>query len=150
MKGSMLLTVLAAALCLAGSCLTKDADKQSGGSGSAAAAADTRVIETRVVGRQTADVRTVIQGTVRIYGSEPHTFVGIAADGKAYAVYPPEKEAELRELQGRLMRFTVRFIEPPQTYGSLFLQDGCVEIVSMQPLADQGAGASVEYYDLGE
>ena len=83
MKGypTMLLTVFAAVFCLSGACLTKSADKQGGESSSTAAAEDSQAADIRVAGTP-----AVIQGMVRIYGSEPHTFVGITADGKKYAV----------------------------------------------------------------
>ena len=52
--------------------------------------------------------RTTLRGTIRIYGNEPHTWVGImSSEGKIYAVEPPEKAAELRSIQGRLLEFTV-------------------------------------------
>jgi ABC-type oligopeptide transport system substrate-binding subunit len=69
----------------------------------------------------------IITGTVHIYGSEPHTYAGIESeDGKTYAVYPREKEEEIRPLQGRLIEFTVRFLEKPAGEGSLYLRDGTV------------------------
>jgi hypothetical protein len=72
---------------------------------------------------------------VRVYGSEPHTYAGIVSeDDKVYAVYPPEKEAELRKLQGRRLELTVRFLDPPQGYGSVFLKDGTVTPVSWKIL----------------
>jgi len=48
-------------------------------------------------------------GSVHIYGSEPHTYVGIVSekDDKMYVVQPKEKEAKLRTLQGRRIDFTV-------------------------------------------
>jgi hypothetical protein len=52
------------------------------------------------------------------------------ADGKLYAVYPPAQEAELRTLQGQRLEMTLRFLEKPQGYGSLFLKDGTVSPVS--------------------
>ena len=73
------------------------------------------------------------RGAVNIYGNEPHTYAGIEAEnGRIYAVYPPEKEAELRQLQGRVVEFTVRFLEKPKGYGSLFLTDGTVTPVSLK------------------
>ena len=50
-----------------------------------------------------------MRGMVKIYGSEPHTWVGIETvpDGKIYAAGPPEKARELSSLQGRLIDFTV-------------------------------------------
>ncbi|MDR0601353.1 MAG: hypothetical protein LBG42_03155, partial [Treponema sp.] len=71
------------------------------------------------------------RGAVRIYGSEPHTYAGIeTGDGRVYAVWPPETEAEIRELQGYAVEFTVRFLEEPKGYGALFLKDGTVTPVS--------------------
>ena len=51
----------------------------------------------------------IIKGMVKIYGSEPHTRVGIETqgDGKIYMVQPQEKATELRSKQGRLLEFTV-------------------------------------------
>jgi hypothetical protein len=51
-------------------------------------------------------------------------------DTKVYAVYPPEQEAKLRMLQGERLEMTLRFLEKPQGYGSLFLKDGTVRPVS--------------------
>ncbi|MDR1215843.1 MAG: hypothetical protein LBK25_04090 [Treponema sp.] len=76
-----------------------------------------------------ADAKT-LRGYVQIYGSEPHTYAGIVSDGKVYAVYPPKKEAELRRLQGQALEFSVRFLDPPQGEGGLFLKDGCVTPLS--------------------
>ena len=74
-----------------------------------------------------------IIGRVQIYGSEPHTFVGIVDEREnEYAVYPPEKENELRRLQGHLIEFTVVFLEKPQAYGSLFLKGGTVTPVTWE------------------
>jgi hypothetical protein len=74
-----------------------------------------------------------ITGSVRIYGSEPHTFVGIVDEkGTEYAVYPPSKEEELRKLQGHLIDFTVIFMDEPQGYGSLFLKGGTVTPVNWE------------------
>jgi len=68
-----------------------------------------------------------IRGQIQIYGNEPHTFVGIAAeDGTEYAVFPPAKEDELRMLQGHLIEFTVVLLDEPQGFGSLFLKGGTV------------------------
>ena len=70
---------------------------------------------------------TKLTGRVQIYGSEPHTFVGIVdGNGTEYAVYPREKEEELRKMQGHLIEFTVVFLDDPQAYGSLFLKGGTV------------------------
>ncbi|MHB9292925.1 hypothetical protein Holit_02042 [Hollandina sp. SP2] len=75
---------------------------------------------------------------VAVYGNEPHTYVGILseADGKVYAVYPPAQEAKLRTLQGRRLEMTLRFLEKPQGYGSLFLKDGTVSPVSWNILEE--------------
>ena len=70
---------------------------------------------------------TKITGMVQVYGNEPHTFVGIVDEaGVEYAVYPPSKEAELRELQGHLIEFTVVFLSEPHGEGSLYLRGGTV------------------------
>ena len=68
-----------------------------------------------------------IIGRVQIYGSEPHTFAGIVDErGTEFAVYPPEQEEKLRQLQGRLIEFTVIALDEPKGYGSLFLKGGTV------------------------
>jgi hypothetical protein len=73
----------------------------------------------------------VIRGMVKIYGNEPHTYAGIETeDGKHYAVYPIEKEKEIRSLQGSKIEWTVIFSEKPEGYGSLFLKDGSVTPLS--------------------
>ncbi|MDR1301205.1 MAG: hypothetical protein LBK43_01890 [Treponema sp.] len=84
-----------------------------------------------LAGCMTVNTQT-IRCRVEVYGNEPHTYVGILseADGKLYAVYPPEQEAKLRVLQGRRLEMTLRFLEKPQGYGSLFLKDGTVNPVS--------------------
>jgi hypothetical protein len=77
----------------------------------------------------------IIRGRVRVYGNEPHTYAGIeTTDGKRYAVFPAEKEKEIRNLQGNLVEFTVVFSEKPQGYGSLFLRDGSVTPLSWRIL----------------
>ena len=54
----------------------------------------------------------VILGQVVIYGSEPHTFAGIAEqNGTEYVIYPRETADELRALQGHLIEFTVILME---------------------------------------
>jgi hypothetical protein len=88
-----------------------------------------------------------IRCRVEVYGNEPHTYVGIRseADGKLYAVHPPEQEAKLRTLQGRRLEMTLRFLEKPQGYGGLFLKDGTVSPVSWKIL--KGDGKQVEDLD---
>lgn len=51
----------------------------------------------------------VIQGMIKLYGNEPHAMVGIETfpDKKIYLVMPPERAAELRRMQSRLMEFDV-------------------------------------------
>ncbi|MDR1220694.1 MAG: hypothetical protein LBK73_13925 [Treponema sp.] len=72
-----------------------------------------------------------ITGAVKIFGNEPHTFVGIiTADGKRYGVSPREKEAAIRRLQGRAVEFTARLLEKPEGNAALFLKDGTVEPLS--------------------
>jgi len=76
---------------------------------------------------------TKLTGRVQIYGSEPHTFVGIVDEnGTEFAVYPPEQEEKLRKLQGHLIEFTVIFLDEPQGYGSLFLKGGTVNPVKWE------------------
>ena len=78
---------------------------------------------------------TKIKGRVQIYGSEPHTFVGIVDQNDiAYAVYPPSQEEKLRALQGRLIEFSVVFLDGNRTFGSLFLRGGTVEPVKWEIL----------------
>jgi hypothetical protein len=70
---------------------------------------------------------SIIIGKVRIYGNEPHTFVGIIDEnGVEYAIYPQDKEEELRNLQGYLIEFNVIFVNDIQSYSSLFLKGGIV------------------------
>ena len=75
---------------------------------------------------------TKIIGRVHVFGSVPHTFVGIVNEaGIEYAVYPHSKEGDLVELQGYLIEFSVIFPdEPPQTEASLSLTGGTVTPVS--------------------
>ena len=74
-----------------------------------------------------------IIGRIQVYGSEPHTFVGIIDQDKTeYAVYPASREEELRRLQGHLIEFTVVFLDEPQGYGSLFLKGGTVTPVKWE------------------
>jgi len=78
-------------------------------------------------GQRKTEQTVKLTGSVKVFGSEPHTFAGIVDEkGIEYAVYPPEKEEELRRLQGRLIEFTVVFLDNPQGYGSLFLKGGTV------------------------
>jgi len=64
-----------------------------------------------------------LQGTIKIYGNEPHTWVGFETmpDKKVYAIIPPEKAAEFRVLQGRLLEVKVRFQDTalPPAAGSI-------------------------------
>jgi len=59
--------------------------------------------------KKEAPQEVVLQGMVKIYGSEPHTWVGIQTvpEGKVYAVNPREKAEELRNQQGYMLEFTV-------------------------------------------
>jgi hypothetical protein len=81
-------------------------------------------------------------GLVHIYGSEPHTSIGIEdeEDGQVYGVqegtagaaggeFRPE---DLRTLQGRRIEFTVKVISPRAAYPPGM--DGTVEIVSWRVL----------------
>ena len=71
-----------------------------------------------------------ITGRISIYGSEPHTFVGIVDEmGTEFAVYPPEQEEKLRLLQGRLIEFTVIMLDKPMGEGGLYLKGGTVNPV---------------------
>ncbi|MDR1912632.1 MAG: hypothetical protein LBQ52_09870 [Helicobacteraceae bacterium] len=75
--------------------------------------------------------KTTITGRVQIYGNEPHTFVGVIDDkGVEYSVYPKEKEKELRDLQGRLIKFNVEFIDNSQTDNYLLLKGGVITPLS--------------------
>jgi hypothetical protein len=68
-----------------------------------------------------------ITGRVRIFGNEPHTFAGIVDEnGTEFAVYPPEQEEKLRNLQGHLIEFTVVFLDEPKGEGALYLKGGTV------------------------
>jgi len=79
---------------------------------------------------------TTITGRVQIYGSEPHTFVGIIdhQDGTEYAVYPPSEEKALRGLQGRLIEFTVVKQNEPMGPGGLQLKGGTVTVIEWRIL----------------
>jgi len=77
---------------------------------------------------------SIIVGRVEVYGNEPHTYAGIVDENdKVYAIYPTAKEAELRRLQGYLIKFTVVFVDE-RVYGSLFLKGGTVEPVKWEIL----------------
>ena len=66
-----------------------------------------------------------ITGRIQIYGSDPHTFVGIIDDDRnEYAVYLPSGEDELRKLQGHIIEFAVVFLDEPQNLGGLMLSGG--------------------------
>jgi hypothetical protein len=78
-----------------------------------------------------------ITGVVKIFGNEPHTFVGIVtADGKQYSVSPAEKEAAVRRLQGHVVEFTVQILEKQEGYAALFLKDGTVAPLSWRIVDD--------------
>jgi len=71
-----------------------------------------------------------IIGRVQIYGNGPHTFVGIISNNDIeYAIYPPEYEEKLRELQGRLIEFYVILMDQAQSYGGVFLKGGTVKLI---------------------
>ena len=79
------------------------------------------------------EITTTITGRVVGYGNEPHTFVGIVDErGIEYAVYPPAKETELRNLQGHLIKFTVIMLDEPKGEGGLYLKGGTVTPVSWE------------------
>jgi hypothetical protein len=78
-------------------------------------------------------ITTHITGRVVVFGSEPHTFVGIVDENETeYAVYPTDREKELRSLQGHLIEFTVILLNESQGYGSLFLKGGTVTPVKWE------------------
>ncbi|MDR2897455.1 MAG: hypothetical protein LBU99_01480 [Spirochaetaceae bacterium] len=81
--------------------------------------------------------RLEITGRVKIYGSAPHTYVGIesAEDGTVYSVYPPEKEEALRELQGRLIRFKVKILDKSQENQSFGLGSLMLSGPTVTPLS---------------
>jgi hypothetical protein len=86
--------------------------------------------EPLVIASGTAVTQT-IRGRVVVFGSEPHTYAGIVAEnGKQYNVTPPEKEDEIRKLQGYAVNFTVIFLDVPTGPRVLALQDGTVELLS--------------------
>ena len=73
----------------------------------------------------------IIRGSVRIYGNEPFTYIGIIdQNGLGYSVSPQSQVPVLTELQGYLIDFTVVLLDEPQGYGSLFLQGGTVTVLS--------------------
>ena len=89
------------------------------------ASAETFITEDQIIA-ETGNM-TKLTGRVRIFGSEPHTFVGIVDErGNEFAVYPPEQEEKLRKLQGRLIEFTVIFLDEPKGEGGLYLKSGTV------------------------
>lgn len=62
-----------------------------------------------------------IIGLVKVYGNEPHTFAGIAADdGKIYEV-DAKYQNEFRNLQGARYRFTGYIITGKGKTGYLFI-----------------------------
>jgi hypothetical protein len=74
-----------------------------------------------------------LTGRVTIFGNEPFTYAGISGeDGKQYAIYPQEKENELKAYQTLLMRFTVVFLEEEKVYGSLYMKGGTVQVVGWE------------------
>ncbi|MCL2602048.1 MAG: hypothetical protein FWD91_04455 [Treponema sp.] len=74
-----------------------------------------------------------VVGRVQIYGSEPHTFVGIVdTDSNEYAIYPATQEEALRKLQGHLLAFTVIFMDEPRGYGATFLNGGTVTVLTWE------------------
>jgi len=72
-------------------------------------------------------------GRVQIYGSEPHTFVGIVDENSnEYAIYPESQGEALRRLQGHLIEFAVIFMDEPRGYGAMFLRGGTVTILGWE------------------
>ena len=81
------------------------------------------------------EAKTIITGRIAVFGNEPHTFLGIVDEnGKEYAVYSPDYEAELKKLQGQKIEFTVDILNEIKVYGSLFLKGGTVKPVSWKIL----------------
>ena len=78
-----------------------------------------------------AAATVIIRGTVRITGNEPHTMAGISTeDGKSYGVFPAEKETAIRDLQGKIVDFTVIKNDPLAGGKNPFFRDGNVTVVS--------------------
>jgi len=75
-----------------------------------------------------------LQGMIHVYGSEPHTWVGLKTvpDGKVYAIVPAEKADEYRDLQGRFMEVKVKFQDTALPPG-LPPGDGIITPLSWQP-----------------
>jgi hypothetical protein len=73
----------------------------------------------------------VIRGAVWIIGNEPHTMVTITSEdgSKSYLVVSQKNEKEIRDLQGRLVDFTVSTIEKPTSPVPPGI-DGAVEVIS--------------------
>ncbi|MDR1785429.1 MAG: hypothetical protein LBR23_03045 [Spirochaetaceae bacterium] len=80
------------------------------------------------LGRATSGAQTLV-GSVRVYGSEPHTYVAIVseADGRVYAVEGPKAE-DLRRLQGQRLEFTVKILPQKPAYPPGL--DGAAELIS--------------------
>ena len=74
----------------------------------------------------------IIRGRVRIYGNEPHTYVGIETEdtSKVYAVSPKEIDIVIRQLQGHLIEFKAVMLEKPEGEESMYLKDGTVKLIS--------------------
>jgi len=80
---------------------------------------------------KTVEEHIKITGRIQIYGSEPHTYVGIVdRNGNEYAVSNRSVEDDLRKLQGHVIEFTVIFRNDQRVYGSLFLKSGTVEPIT--------------------
>jgi hypothetical protein len=73
-------------------------------------------------------------GSVRIYGSEPHTYVGIVneKDDKMYRLSNNTKDSELRALQGKRIEFTVKALSDGK--GSYPPADGVITLLSYKVL----------------
>ena len=73
-----------------------------------------------------------ITGMVKIYGHEPFSYLGIEdQDGTQYAVHPLSVADELSELQGRIIEFTVVFLdEQAPGMAGLMLRGGTVTPLS--------------------
>ena len=78
--------------------------------------------------QSTQQVDVEISGHISVYGSEPHTFIGIVSDdGRQYTIKAdPDVLKELRLLQGKHIRFTGSVVSVKDEAGFSFqmLKDG--------------------------
>jgi hypothetical protein len=73
-----------------------------------------------------------LTGSVRIYGSEPHTWAALVdeKDGKVYLIDDKEKETELRAFQGKRLVLRVEIAPETPKYPPA---DGIARVISYQP-----------------